>query len=129
MSTQKAASQESQSGSTPAHGRSADIAYRHAWWSLALYPATFVVAFVIGDGLISLINGDADDAALWEVLVAGIPALVVFVIPGILAVTHGRKAMRLGRTDGKVPAIVGSVIAIGFVGLNILSHVVALTFG
>jgi len=63
------------------------------------------------------------------VLVAGIPALVAFAIPGILAVTQGRKAMRLGRTDGKAPAIVGAVIAIAFVGQNILSYVLGVIFG
>jgi hypothetical protein len=30
----------------------ADLAYRRAWWSLALYPLTFVAAFVVGEALI-----------------------------------------------------------------------------
>jgi hypothetical protein len=129
MSTRNTASQESRSGGIPAHRGPADIAYRRAWWSLALYPVAFVAAFVVGEGLLSLFTEDAGDAGFWEVLVAGIPALIVFVIPGILAVTQGRRAMRLGRTEGKVPAIVGAVIAIGFVGQNILSYLVGLLFG
>ena len=107
----------------------ADAAYRRAWWSLALYPVAFVAAFVIGEGLISLLTDDAANPAFWQVLVAATPALLVFVIPGILSVTQGRKAMRLGRRDGMVPAIIGAIIAIGFVGLNLLSYAVGLVFG
>jgi hypothetical protein len=128
MSTRNTASQGSQPAGSSAHRGPADIAYRRAWWTLALYPFAFVAAFVIGEGLLSLLT-DAGDPAFWEVLVAGIPALIVFVIPGILAVILGRKAMRLGRTEGKVPAMVGAVIAIGFVGQNILSYLVGLLFG
>lgn len=112
------------------HRGPADVAYRRAWWSLALYPVAFVAAFVIGEGLISLLTNDhAGDPAFWQVLVAGTPALLVFVIPGVLAVTQGRRAMRLGRRDGSAPAIVGATIGIGFVGLNVLSYVVGLVFG
>lgn len=107
----------------------ADTAYRRAWWSLALYPIAFVAAFVIGEGLLSVLTDDAADAAVWQVLVAASPALLVFLVPGILAVVHGRTAVRLGRTDGKVPAIVGAVIGLGFVGMNLLSYVVGLVVG
>jgi Na+-driven multidrug efflux pump len=110
------------------HRGTADVAWRLAWWSLALYPVCLVAAFVIGDGLISLLANNPGDAALWQVLVAAMPALLVFVIPGILAVTLGRRATRLGRADGKVPAIIGATIAIGFVGLNVLSYVVGRVF-
>jgi hypothetical protein len=89
---------------------------------------TFVAAFVIGGGLTTLLTDDVRDAAFWEVLVAGTPALLVFVIPGILAVVQGRKAMRLGRKDGMVPAIVGAAIGLGFVGVNVLSYVIQMVF-
>lgn len=108
--------------------RPADIAYRRAWWCLALYPVTLLAAFVIGEGLVSLLSADGRDPAFWQVLVAATPALLVVMIPGILAVLQGRKAMRLGRTDGKVPAIVGAVIGAGFIGQNILAYVVGHAF-
>jgi len=131
MSSQDDASQGPSAG--PAGGSQhrgpADVAYRRAWLSLALYPVAFVAAFVIGEGLISLLTNDAADAALWQVLVAATPALLVFVIPGILAVIQGRKAMRLGRSDGKQPAFVGAAIGIGFVGLNALQYVAGLVVG
>lgn len=114
---------------TAVHGDSADGAYRRAWWSLALYPVSFVAAFAIGEAILSVFTEDTSDAAFWQVLVAATPALLVFVIPGILAVSQGRKAIRLGRRDGRVPAMAGAAIAIGFVGLNVASYLVGLATG
>lgn len=131
MATQNPASQRpgAESGRTGVHSDSADRAYRRAWWSLALYPVTFVAAFVIGEGILSVLTEDPGDAAFWKVLVAATPALLVFVIPGILAVTLGRKAMRLGRSAGRAPAIVGAAIGIGFVGLNLASYILGRIVG
>ena len=104
----------------------ADRAYRRAWWSLALYPVSLVAAFVVGEGLLSLLTDDTRDPAFWQVLVAGGPALVVFVIPGILAARQGRVAARLGHPQGRLPARIGSLIGLGFVGLNLASYLVGL---
>lgn len=107
----------------------ADGAYRRAWWSLALYPVSFAAAFAVGEGILSAVTEDTDAPAFWHVLAAATPAMIVFVVPGILAVSQGRKAVRLGRKDGKVPVIVGAAIAIGFVGLNVASYLVGLVVG
>ena len=104
-------------------------AYRRAWWCLALYPVSFVAAFVIGEGLLSALTDDTADAAFWQVLLAGTPALVVFALPGLISVGQGRRAVRLGRDDGKVPAIVGATIGLAFVGLNIASYLIGLVVG
>lgn len=108
----------------PGPASPADTAYRRAWWSLALYPISFVLAFVIGEGMLSLLAEDVAEPAFWEALVSVTPALLVFVLPGVLAVVLGRKAMRLGRSDGRVPAVVGAVIGLGFAALNVLAFVV-----
>ena len=107
----------------------ADRAYRRAWWSLALYPVSFVAAFVIGEGIVSMLTDDRGEPAFWQVLLAGTPALLVFVIPGILAVTQGYRARNLGRDDGLVPAIVGAVVGAGFVALNVASYIAQLILG
>lgn len=107
----------------------ADRSYRRAWWSLALYPVTFVAAFVIGEGLASALGGDGGSLAWWKALLAALPAMVVFVLPGVLAVLFGRRAVRQGRPDGRSPAIVGAVIGLGFVALNLASGVLMLLFG
>ena len=112
-----------------AQGDPADGAYRRAWWSVALYPVSFVVAFLTGEGILSTLTKDIGDPAFWQVLVAGIPALIVFVIPGILAIRQGRKAMRLGRQGGKIPALVGAAIAAGFIGINAASYLVGVLIG
>lgn len=100
----------------------ADRAYRRAWWSLALYPLSFGASFGIGEGIITVLTNDTIAAEFWQMLVAVIPALLVFAIPGILSVVQGRKAMRLGRKDGRVPAMIGAGIAVGFVLLNVASY-------
>jgi hypothetical protein len=131
MSTHSPAPRESRapSGGSATRSGLADAAYRRAWWSFALYPVSFVVAFLVGEGILSTLTNDTSDPAFWQVLVAGTPALIVFVIPGILSVSQGRKAVRLGREDGKVPAIVGAAIAIGFIGINVASYLVGLVIG
>lgn len=110
-------------GGAAVPSEAADRAYRRAWWSLALYPLSFGAAFGIGEGLITVLTNDTVAAEFWQMLVAVIPALLVFSIPGILSVHQGRKAMKLGRKDGWVPAIIGAGVAVGFVLLNVASYV------
>jgi len=109
--------------------RGADVAYRRAWWFLALYPVSLVAAFVIGEGIYSWLGGDENESAAWTVLIAAIPALVISALPGVAAVVLGRQAVRLGRPDGRVPAIIGAALAVGFAGLNVLSFVAQRVFG
>lgn len=101
----------------------AELAHRRAWWSLLLYPVTLVVSLAIGGGLFGLLDDGAGDPAGWVYLVAVTPALLVAVIPGILAVTQGRTAMRLGRPDGRLPAILGIAIGTAVVGLDLLAFI------
>lgn len=126
MTGQKIAARGSDAGAvSTALGRDpADVAYRRAWWSLLLYPLTFAAAFAIGEGLVTLLTNEdpPPDPELWQILVSATPALLVFVIPGVLAVSLGRKAMRLGRKAGRVPAIIGTVIGVGFVATNVLAY-------
>ncbi len=105
----------------------ADAAYRRAWWSLALYPITFVAAFVVGEGLFSWLD-NGDDNPFWVPLVSATPAVLIFIVPGALSVLQGRKAMRLGRGGGKTPAIIGAAIGAGFVLLNLMSYLTMTVF-
>ncbi|MEZ5080155.1 MAG: hypothetical protein R2878_05750 [Thermoleophilia bacterium] len=106
----------------------AHTAYRRAWWSLAFFPVSLVLAFVVGEGLIALLGG-GDDPPVWKVLVAGGAGMLVFALPGVAAVFEGRRAMRLGRPEGRTPAVIGAVLATGFVVLNLVPWLVALAFG
>ena len=115
--------------STSSDHTEADRAYRRAWWSLALYPVSFIAAFVIGEGLYSALGGGSGHLAWWKPLAAATPAVLVFVLPGVLAVRFGRSAQRQGRPDGRYPAVVGAVIALGFVAMNVASFVLVSVFG
>lgn len=108
---------------TDLHGRPAT---RRAWWSLLGFVPSFVLAFVIGEGLISALGhavGSDAQAPWWAVLTASIPALVVFALPAVLAVHFGRQAVRLGDARGRVPMVAAVVVAAGFVLLNGVSAV------
>ena len=101
----------------------ADIVYRRAWWSLLLYPVAAVAAFVIGEGLFSWLDDGVGDAPFWVAPVSAIPALLVLVIPGVLVVVEGRMAIRLGRAEAKMPAVIGGAIAFAVVAQTILVHI------
>jgi Na+/melibiose symporter-like transporter len=102
----------------------AEVLTRRAWWSLLGFVPSFVLAFAIGEGLISALGypvGGDEQAPWWAVLVAGVPALLVFVLPALLAAWFGTRAIRLGDVRARVPVVVGLVVAGGFLLLNGLS--------
>ena len=94
---------------------------RRAWTALLLYPVALVLAFVVGEGLASLLGYEPGETLRWYVpVLAGIPAVLLFVVPGLLALRYGRRAMRAGDPGGLAPVVVGAVVAVAFVGLNLL---------
>lgn len=100
---------------------------RRAWLSLLLYPLSFVAAFAVGEGLVALMgypSGGAENPPWSVVLLAGVPALVIFVLPGLLALKLGRRAARAGAESAMVPAVLGILVALAFVGLNLLAFLV-----
>lgn len=110
----------------------ADTYYRSAWWSLVLFLPCFVGAFVVGEGLIDLLgypSGGEESPPFWAIVVASVPALLLFALPGLLSLFFARRARRLGRVGAMVPAIVGIGVAGGFLALNVLSYVVGTVFG
>lgn len=105
---------------------------RRAWWSLVGFVPSFVLAFLIGEGLISALGFDLADGShppVWAMLTAGVPAILVFVLPAALAVHFGRRATALGDEGGRVAMIVALALAGGFVLINGVSGVAVLLFG
>lgn len=103
-------------------------AHKAVWWSLLLYPFSFVAAFVVGDGLASLLGhpvGDATDVPFWLVLAAGVPALLVFALPAFVAVHFGRRAVAEGHPNVAVPMW----LAVALAALFTLQNLVAYVFG
>lgn len=110
-------------------GSPGDAAMRRAWWSLALFPVALVAAFVIGEGLFAWLDDGVGDAAIWVIAVSALPALLVFVLPGLLTYRLGRHAEQLGRSDGMKPAIIAGTLVGAFVGINLLSFIATVIFG
>lgn len=97
---------------------------RRAWMSLLLYPVALVLAFLIGEGSAALLGYDGGEEVPWYVpVVAGVPAVLLFVVPGLLALRFGRRAMRGGDPRGLAPVVVGTVVAVAFVGTNLLGFI------
>ena len=107
-------------------------AHRLAWWSLALYPVSFAAAFVIGEGLASLLgypSGEGETPPFWVMLTAATPAVLVFVVPGVVAVLLSRRARSLGRTGRSAPAIIGVTVAAAFLAQNALGYLAQVVLG
>lgn len=95
-----------------------------SWLSLAFYPLSFVAAFVVGEGLLSWYGYSDQGAPVWAAVAAAGPALLVFSVPGILAVVHGRRAIRQGNRQGEVPAWIGAAVAVGVIMLNVANGII-----
>ncbi|MEZ5097828.1 MAG: hypothetical protein R2731_18175 [Nocardioides sp.] len=117
------------SGSAWADRSPGDRAYAWAWLSLALYAVSGVAAFVVGEGLATLLDATADDAELWRLAAAAGPALVVFALPVGVTWWLAARAKRLGRPDARVATLVSGLVAAGFAGLNIVSYLVGRVAG
>ena len=105
---------------------------RRAWWSLASYPVAFVLAFVVGEGLASVFGhpaGESGDVPVWVMLAAGGPALLVFVVPAVLATLFARRAARDGDPRGRVPMWIAVGLAGAFVLLNVVQGVLVAVLG
>jgi len=58
---------------------------------------------------------------VWVALVAGVPAIVLFLVPCVAAVWYGNRA----RAGGRRAAIVGAVLGLWMLIMNIVSVVAA----
>lgn len=103
-----------------------------AWASLLLYPFALAAAFGVGEGLASLLGypaGGDEQAPVWVMLAASVPALAVFALPAVLAVVFARRAARAGNPRGRTPMVVALVVAGTFIALNVVSGVLTLVVG
>ncbi|GAA2161569.1 hypothetical protein GCM10009845_11790 [Pedococcus bigeumensis] len=96
---------------------------RRAWIAVALIPVAFVLAFAVGEGLYTLLGYQPEDATepLWVALVAGVPAIVLFLVPCAAAVWYGNKARVEGHRAGLVPLAAGAALGLWMVVMNTVS--------
>lgn len=104
-------------------GRTAGRLTARAWWSLLGFVPSFLLAFLVGEGLASAMGYSVGDPQpSWPVIIAAVvPALLVFVLPAVAAVHFGRQALRLGDRRARVPMTIAVVVAVSFVLLNSLA--------
>jgi len=102
---------------------------RPAWWSFALLPFSFVGATLLGNSILTAMGHDVDSETnpTWEqAIVAGIPAVIVMVIPALMAIWFGRRAIGAGHPKGHEPSIAGLVVGAALVAMNVLALLVRL---
>lgn len=102
---------------------------RAAWWSFALLPFSFVGATVLGGVALAAMGHDPDsesDPSFWQIVVAGFPSLVVMVLPCVLVVWFGRRALGAGLEGGREAAKAGLVVGAALVAMNLIQVVVRL---
>lgn len=104
----------------------ADVAYRRAYLSLLLFVVSFVAAFVVGEGLLTLVADDPESPEWWAVTAAAVPALVVFALPVVVVWTFARRAVRLGRPDARSAVLVAVLVALAFLASNLVGLVARL---
>jgi hypothetical protein len=105
---------------------------RRAWISTVLIPVGIVAAIVVGTAIASALgyeSGSEELASIGIALAAGVPAVLVGLIPVGFAVFFGLRARRAGDERGLVPALVAGIVGGGFVGLNVLSYLVGSLVG
>lgn len=105
----------------------ADRELRKAWVAVASLPMAMVLAMVVGEGLSSALgyqSGAEQPVPVGPALLAGVPALLILITPGVAAVYYGRRASRAGRRGAKVPAWIGGVAAVVVVAQNLLAFLV-----
>ena len=95
---------------------------RLAWASLAGLPVAVILAFVIGEGVASWAG--VTDGATASPGTAGLVltlAAMLLAAPTALAWRFARRAMARGDRRGRLPALITTVLAVGFVAMNLLS--------
>lgn len=103
---------------------SKDIAV--AWLCLLALPVAWVAAFIVLNGLTSVMGYDIwNDPAppLWPGIVALVPTILVASVPVIVSTSRARRAGRGGDNRGWVPAGILLVITVSYVGPLAISFV------
>ena len=91
-----------------------------AWHACWLFLASFVAAFVVGEGLASALGYvDEGEVSMRAGLLAGIPACAVFALPTLVVAHYGRRAVRAGHPQGQVPVWVALGVSLAFLLQNL----------
>jgi len=108
-------------GAPSGHDGGTDL--RRAWIAVALIPVAFFLAFAVGEGLYALLGYQPEDATepLWVALVAGVPAIVLFLVPCVATVRYGNRARLEDHRGGLAPLVIGAVLGLWMLVMNTVS--------
>lgn len=86
-----------------------------AWTWVALVPVFFIVSFAVQTGIYALTGYDPStgDVPLWADLTAAIPGLAIVLVPCVVGVVYGVRAVRSGVRAGMVPLVVAALLGVG----------------
>lgn len=96
---------------------------RLAWVAVAFIPVAFVLAMVVGEGLIDALGYSSADPPLWLALLVGGPVTLLAMAPAALAVVYGRRARRAGSGRAASTTIVIVVVVAAYWGLTFAAGV------
>ena len=102
---------------------------RAAWWSFGLLPISFVGASVLGGVILAAMGHDPDsetDPSFWQMAVAGIPSVIVLILPCVLVVWFGRRALGRGVEGGREATKAGLAVGATLVLMKLVSPVLRL---
>lgn len=102
---------------------------RAAWWSFGLLPISFLGAALLGGIILAATGHDPDsetDPSWGQIAAAGIPALVVMILPCVLVVWFGKRALGEGHDGGREATTAGVVVGAALVLLNVVAITVRL---
>lgn len=88
-----------------------------AWLALLLFVPCFLLAFLVGEGLIGLLGYDVGGSAVppfWAGALATVPALVVFAVPLWPTWHFGRKARGRGARGAMIPFWIAAALVAVF---------------
>jgi cation transporter-like permease len=102
---------------------------RAAWLSLLLFPVSFALAMVIGEGIAAAFGHPTpsmETTPWWVIAVAFLVAAAVFAAPLVVVAQLCRRASVVDSTRAKTPLWVALTVVASFVGLNLTSGVAQL---
>jgi hypothetical protein len=108
--------------SHPTAGGPTHRAQHEAWWSLLLFPVSFVLAFLVGEGIPPVFGypePSLDSTPWWVITLAVVPALLVFAAPFVVTAHFSNKAVTEGEQRGRLPLILAGAAVGLFVVLNL----------
>ncbi len=104
---------------------------RHAWWSLLLFPLSFALAMLVGEGIAAAFGHPTpsmDTTPWWVISAAFLGAAAVFAAPLLVVAQLCRRAAAFDPTRAKVPLWTAVAVVVCFVGLNLASGIAQLVF-